>query len=390
MRPAAIAGLVLAMLPAAGTAQNAPYLGVVADAEVVLRAGPSDKFPDTGTLPRGAKLVVEGEEAGWLRVLAPHGSVSWVPIAFVEFDPGRPVPQNVLVAAEVTLAPGKVGLPQPLQEIRKAKVPEGTILTVIGQKVSFDNKQWYPVAPPPGDYRYVPKSAVQAGEPLNTSFVVRDTAPPGLTPAAATAGGAGALPDAAPPKPGVNHPLWAQAEAAERDGRLDDAEKLFFQLARVMNEPGGDHDIANLCYTRIHTLREKRRGGSATPSLPPAAGPRRDTVVTRPEPPRDSRPTLLPPVRNDPPAPAATTTPSPDRPGWTGTGRLVSTPVVLDGRQTYALESSPGVPRLYVVAGPGVDLRPYVNRVVNLYGTTHTHPNTKKLYVVATEVNPNP
>ena len=30
-----------------------------------------------------------------------------------------------------------------------------------------------------------------------------------------------------------------------------------------MNEPGGDHDIANLCYTRIHTLREKKRSGAA-------------------------------------------------------------------------------------------------------------------------------
>ena len=58
----------------------------------------------------------------------------------------------------------------------------------------------------------------------------------------------------------MKHPLWAQAEAAERDGRHDDAEKLFFQLAREMNEPGGDHDIANLCYTRIHSLREKKRG----------------------------------------------------------------------------------------------------------------------------------
>ena len=61
----------------------------------------------------------------------------------------------------------------------------------------------------------------------------------------------------------MNHPLWGQAEAAERDGRHDQAEQLYFALARAMNEPGGDHDIANLCYTRIHSLRERKRGASA-------------------------------------------------------------------------------------------------------------------------------
>ena len=60
-----------------------------------------------------------------------------------------------------------------------------------------------------------------------------------------------------------------------------------FQLARQMNEPGGNHDIANLCYSRIHTLREKKRA-----SAPPAG---------LPAPSRDDRAALLPPVRDDRP-----------------------------------------------------------------------------------------
>src|SRR5205823_11586297 len=108
---------------------------------------------------------------------------------------------------------------------------------------------------------------------------------------------------AAPTKPAVNHPLWAQADQAEKDGKIDDAEKLLFELARKMNEPGGDHDLANLCYTRIHALREKKRTGLAgAPGL--TVGARQETGGSRPDPTgaRQDRPALMAPQRNDPPA----------------------------------------------------------------------------------------
>lgn len=402
MRPAVVAGFLLATLPGVAAAQNAPYRAVVSDAEVLVRAGPSDKYPDTGTLKRGTEVVVHEEANGWLAVQAP-GAVSWVPVQFIDFDKNQKIPQNVVTQADVTLAAGKVGVAQPLTEVRLAKLPAGTALTVIGTPEKFDNKTWYPVEPLLGDFRYLPKTAVQAAGSLNTSFVVRETPPPGLTPIAGTGPrgpGAEGLPpggSAAPASPTVNSPLWAQAEAAEREGRFDDAEKLYFQLARAMNEPGGDHDTANLCYTRIHTLREKRRGGgsptgSATP--PSTAGPRQNTTVTRPDPPRDTRPTLLPPVRNDPPAPTGGLPPAAasgdGRAGWTGAGMLRSSALAPDGRTAYAFESAPGVVRMYAVAGPGVDLKPFVNRKVDLHGTTATRRDVSKPVIVVTDVNPNP
>lgn len=406
MRPAVLAGFVLAAFPAVAAAQNAPYLAVVSDHEVFLRAGPSGKFPDTGTVKRGLKVVVDHEEPnGWLAVEAPQGQVSWVQMQFVEgFDVNRKPPYHINVSlatdAEITLSAGQAGVSQPL-EIRRVKVPNGTPLTLIGPPVKFNGRTWFPVEPPPGDYRYLPKTAVQAGEPVNTAFVVRDTAPPGLTPAGgpSTTPGltAGARPDAPPAKPVVNYPLWAQAEAAERAGRPEDAEKLYFQLARVMNEPGGDHDIANLCYTRIHNLREKKRAaaaGTGTTGLLTGTrtAPARQDIGTaaRPGASRDGRPTLLPPVRNEPTGGLPPAASGDERPGWTGAGMLVRTPVVIEGWQTYVLESAPGVPKVYAVAGPGLDLKDYVNRRVDLYGVAHTHRNVSKPYVVVTQVQPNP
>ncbi len=404
MRATLAAACAVALLPAAALAQTLPRYAVVTVPEVTLRAGPSDKYPDTGTLPKGTRVVVHEEAAGgWLGVQAP-GSISWVPTQFIDFNKEKPIPQVVATQAEVAPAPGKIGLAQPLAESRLQTLPPGTLLTVIGTSVKFDNKTWYPVEPVLGDYRYVPVTAVQFEQAVNTDFVVRDTPPP-----AAEAPHSPQTPSPAAPastSPAVNHPLWSQAAAAEREGRFEEAEKLYFQLARVMNEPGGDHDIANLCYTRIHLIREKKRGGGQPGARSTSGSGNRDVVpvsagARRTPSDGDNRATLLPPVADDrngsrtdeksaaPPTPPAE--PDDGGPRWTGPGVLLVAPVQLNGRETYVLESAPGTAaRVYAVGAPGVDLRPYWKRKVDLYGTVHNHPNVKKPYIIVTKVEPNP
>lgn len=388
--------LAVAAGPALAAAQSGPYLATVIDPEVRLRAGPSDQYPQTGALLRGMRVIVAREETnGWLAVDAPQGQVSWVPTQFIDgYDSARPTPQRVVIASEgeVTLAAGSAGIPQPL-DIRKVRVPNGTILTVTGPKATHDGKSWYPVSPPTGDYRYLPRSAVQFERPTNTSFVVRDATPPPTIPPAAprVESLSPVLPassTAAASKPAVNHPLWTQAEAAEAAAKYDDAEKLYFELARVMNGPGGDHDIANLCYTRIHSLREKKRG-SAIAKTPNASNPNW-------APSKDDRPTLLPPNQGGSPIAlpneSRPTNPNPaaasndEKPRWSGPGVLTRSALALDGRKTYALESSPGVVRVYVVAASGVDLEKYVNRRIDVYGATSTRRDLSRPYVIASSV----
>ena len=60
------------------------------------------------------------------------------------------------------------------------KIPNGTTLLLLGPKVQFAGKTWYPVAPPAGDVRYLPRTAVQYEKPANNSFSVRVTEPAGL------------------------------------------------------------------------------------------------------------------------------------------------------------------------------------------------------------------
>jgi hypothetical protein len=407
MRPALLAGLVSLVAPtlAAAQAPAGPYLATVADAGTKLRAGPSDKFPETATLPKGFPVVVDHDEDGWLAVQDAPGrmnSVSWVQTQFINFEKNAPLPQLVEVdEAGTTLRAGQIGLAQPLP-VQKAKVPGGTILTVIGKGVEFEGKTWYPVVPPPGDFRYLPKQAVNYEKPAAAAFTVRDSVPEKSLPPVVAAGasivpGAGTSVLSSPSGGGaqgtpagrapVQNPLWAQAEAAERDGRLDDAEKLYFQLARTMNEPGGDHDIANLCYTRIHAIRERKRTGGPYPSpVPPASPPTPSNSPTRPTslPPERERPA---PVTGAPPAPAAVE-PKDERGKWTGPGRLVTSPLAIDGRRTYALETNSGVVSCYIVAGPGVDLERFANRKVDVYGVSSTRRDLKRPFVIATAAEP--
>ena len=90
------------------------------------------------------------------------------------------------------------------------------------------------------------------------------------------------------------------------------------------------------------------------------------------------RPVSAAPDRGPPPA-----DPSDTRPHWAGAGVLVRSALALDGRRTYALDPGPsGVPRMYVVPAKAVDLERYVNRKVDVFGTTYTRRELSKPYMV--------
>jgi hypothetical protein len=317
----------------------------------------------------------------------------------------RPAPRIGFVShdGEVTVAAGKAGLAQPLN-IRRERVPQGTALLIIGPTATFDGKKWLPIEPPAGDVRYLPKTAVKLEQPVRNNFTVRvnESVTPVPTGSAATpAGGPPASipgPSSTPTsgnggtttaKPIVNHPLWAQAENAEREGRLMDADKLYFQLAEELNRTGGENDAVNLCYTRIHELRRKQREareardtrGTGNPIVTP---PTATNLLKPPTKEKDDRgvrpgtPEALPPAAG-----------AEDRSQTTATGVIRRSTLTPDGpnRALYMLESQ-GVVKMYLVAGQGVDLERYIGRRVDVYGTATSRNGLSKPYMVATSVDP--
>ena len=351
MRTAATLFVALAAGPV--VAQSGPFVAEVSADTVALRSGPGDTMPDTGHLYRGTRLIVDHEEgADWLAVQPPGGQVSWINHKFLESksdQPGDVIPRNAVVHAEpdAEIAVGRAGLNKPL-DVRKTRIPDGTIVCVIGPKVDLNGSMWYPIAPPDGDFRYVPRAAVRAvrGQ-AEQAFVVRSPTPPPVVPASATTDNP---PLASLPTPGglaagrgdnwPNNPLWRQAEQAERTGDYDRAEQLYLKLAADMNRPGGDAKLADLCYNRVHAVREKQRGGRSTAASS---------------------------VRQDlPPGGVGVSQASEGK--WAGPGRLREAGFKFDRRVTYALVNDKGRVICYATSTSRVDLDRYLGEDVELYG----------------------
>src|SRR5262249_19635574 len=158
-------------------------------------------------------------ETGFLAILPPTGSVSWIKqIHLGKVEQGEGGRANVTVAvdgAEVLAGSDKEGKPTNRVTTR---LPKGTIVETTGQPVRVDNASWYPIVPPEGDLRWIPKSAVKA-----SSLTALAPPPPYEHPTTSpfTVGGSGSEPPpkaAALPKELTEHRLWAQASQAEKNG----------------------------------------------------------------------------------------------------------------------------------------------------------------------------
>lgn len=353
------------LLAGSAAAQPGPYLAEVTADRAAVRAGPSDQLPETGTLFRGAKVLVDHDEGEWVAVQPPRGQVSWIRMVHLEPMDGQAdaLPRNAIVNAEpeAEVALGRPGLGKPL-DVRRARLPDRTIVLVIGPKVEYNGVNWYPIEPPDGDFRYVPKSALRfvKGQPAQTFTVHSPQPEPTPAPKGAFVPATASIPNGTPtgatrPADWPNHPLWQQAEQAERNLDYARAETLYLKLAAEMNQAGGDAELANLCYTRVHAVREKQRqanrGGAFT------ADPGRK-----------------------PDAPAA---PSGQ---WVGPGALRLAGFKLEGRPTYALVGSQGLVKCYAVAGPGVDLDRFRGADVDLFGTTEKPTDLRVPVMTVTRV----
>lgn len=317
--------LLLLLVPAARAEQ---YLATVGPGGATLRSGPGDKMPDTGTLPAGTTVIVHHEEGDYLAVQPPRGSLAWVPFGLVDgIDPNRPFPQNGVVFNDgrpVTLAAGRTAYGLPLSA-QRTSVPDGTVITVVGPKVKAEEGgAWYPIVPPEDDFRYLTKSSVRfdAVKRAGGAYLVRSPSAVSDDRGAAVPASIGSRSE--PPTSG----LWVEAERAEQAGDLARAEALYLRLAGESNRPGGDPDLANRCFARVHALREKQRTGGR---------------------------------------PIATAE------GWVGPGQLRPSGLNYGGHTTFALVGSRGEVKAYVVPSPDLSLGRWVGEHLELFGRT-TYP----------------
>jgi uncharacterized protein YraI len=368
MRPARTIGgmsLLLAICSLAQADPPVPKEAVIAVPEVDVRSGPSPKYYATSKLHQGDRVkIVEEKEGGWLAIQPPAGSFSWINTRYIDHD-GQAPTARVLGEGGVPVRVGSA-LTNQEPDVSWVKLPRGEqVVLLSSQKAVNGEGIWLPIQPPPKEVRFIPADAIKATPPVQSTSSA----------------------------PANADPLFTQAEQAQKAGNNAEALRLYQQLA----DQTKDNDLRVLCYNRIHFLQEGNRNYSTVSPCPPGCTPTPYAYGQTPNPgyPYGSpagqplqytyfRQGQAPPV-GQPPAATPTIATVWSEPGW-----LRRSAFQIDGKATYVLESSAGQPRLYVTAQPGVNLEPYVNRTVNLYGPKMYRGEVRTNYMIVSQVAPVP
>ena len=253
-----LAGIVWLLAAGPAPAQEA----VVTAAEVEVRSYPGS-LPAyvTGKLRRGDRVQVLGTQAGYVQIAPPPGSFSLIAKESVLLNPGAANTATVRVEGAETLVGGSATNDV---SIRGAKLPQGYIVTVLGE-VTLTTPQgpvaYYKIAPEK-EVRYVPADAVQ---PLNSAGTSASTPP------AAPAAPPLAEPVKAAPA-GAQEPVALMRMAdeayrqAESTGNWGEAKRLYEELARSPS-----HEARMLAWNRLEFIRQRAQAAPAPAAPPPSA-----------------------------------------------------------------------------------------------------------------------
>jgi hypothetical protein len=372
----------LALLFALGSLAKAdspaPYETTITVPEVEVRAGPSPQYDATSKLRQGDRVrVIERQNEGWLAIEPPAGSFNWINARFIAQASNS---NSAVVAAPADApAPTRRGSQLTNTEPKNLGValPRGSQVVILSNTAVYSNDgKWLAIQPPPKEVRFIPAdAAAKVAAPVQST-------------------------SSAPPTTGnpATDPLWAKAEQAEKANNKAEAERCYTQLAQETKDP----NLRNQCYNKIHFLHEGSNPYN-TIACPPGYVPnpcyRGNAAYRAPAPnapypyPTPAQPTSYfrqaqPPPLAPVPANGSVSAAPIGTAQWSGAGWLRTTGFVIDYKQTYALESSEGQPRLYVTAQPGTDanLQQYVNKTVNLYGPTWYRGDVKNNYMTVSKV----
>jgi hypothetical protein len=343
----------------AGAARTEPYDAAVSQ-ETDVRCGRGDgaMFYVTNHLRVGDRVrVVKEEDGGWLAIVPPSGSFSWIRKDLLQDVDDKQPPYTFVKAEAADVRIGSALTKEPPLVIGKHAV-QGTLVTRLPNGVEkADNEgTWIPIYPPDGELRYIRAEAVQK--------------PAAATPATVVAG-----PPSASPQTQDAATLYRRALDAEKYDPQQ-AITLYNQGAAVDANP--DRRVQAL--NRANWLHDNLRNPAQTimPGAAPGADLRMAAAPTESKVYALTADSSATPTAHlaSPQAPGAATTnssapwPTPGagkeyatHPGWLHlSGRAV------EGRKTYLMTTDNGSPLYYVTAQPGVNLDAYLNHRIECFG----------------------
>jgi len=147
-----------------------PYTTTVAQDRAEVLSGPGSRFYTTSRLRRGVEVTVHRHDpGGWAMIAPPAGSFSWIPARDVRVTaPG----QGVVTAGKVDV---RVGGPETKQrDVFQSRLFEGDTVRILGEQRLVGEEgapaeQWYRIAPPRGEWRWVAVAQLAPATQRNNS-----------------------------------------------------------------------------------------------------------------------------------------------------------------------------------------------------------------------------
>jgi hypothetical protein len=381
-------------------AQTILYQARVKPAEALVRGKPSldAKVYPTNKLKQGDLVkVVEDREDGWLGIVPPAGSISWINRLLVEpVSADNPNAWTVSEAGTKTYFQSALWNEQP--SISSAELAKGTLLVSMGNKYARPNTGgvWLPIKPPPSEVRFIEAKDVEKDEAKDikatpvaraqTGDAIDPTLPPSQGEINVPQNRIAPVPSLTPSKPDSR---IVEAQQAERLGDREKAIKLWIEVGRAY-EKENNLALRNQCYGRADWLKQQTRGSRPQNSCCVPCTPIQQrcwpgTMDNRLSAMPASRlePVAVQPVSNvysgarssdtvswNPARPQPlpdTTIGNPPLAANVFRGYLSPASGMVDGKRAYLLHT-PTNGLSYVVPEPGVDLERYVRANVEIEG----------------------
>jgi hypothetical protein len=150
------------MLPQPQGSQYPARMSIVAPNGVEVRSGPSLEYLPTSGLKHLDSVIVLREsqkQPGWLEIVPPAGSFSWIDGRHV-MQFGREGIVSVEGGGEAGVLAGS-SLVNKEPNVENAKVSSGTIVLLLQDRpMDANNRKWWPIKPPEREVRFIPKEAV--------------------------------------------------------------------------------------------------------------------------------------------------------------------------------------------------------------------------------------
>ncbi len=148
-----IGAVAIAQDATAPEVENSKYqfAGQVSGNDVYVRSGPGEGYYPTMKLDKGAAVTVVGLKFGWLKILPPEGSFSYIPKAWVERagdgSIGRVTKPDLIVRAGSGL--------NEMKNAVQTSLNDNDRVVILGEK-----DEYFKIQPPAGAYLYVNKDFV--------------------------------------------------------------------------------------------------------------------------------------------------------------------------------------------------------------------------------------